>query len=228
MAAWYNNQVIQANSLEQVTEQAEILLEQINALRTYTVKEVRPLTQLTTNKDETFHPQSVPAYAATQVANLFAETRPEYSYKEAVFNPTNVRDKAAPWEETVINQFINDPDKDKIVGNRIVDSKKSLYIAKPIRITNPACLECHSTPEAAPASMVAQYGSERGFGWELDEIVGTRMIIVPFTLPEKLAGKTFNAILISLGAICLIVLIVFNIVLRSGINARKKAKYSKA
>ena len=228
MAAWYNNQVIQANSLEQVTEQAEILLEQINALRTYTVKEVRPLTQLTMNKDEIFHPQSVPAYAATQAANLFAETRPEYSYKEAVFNPTNVRDKAAPWEETVINQFINDPDKDKIVGNRIVDSKKSLYIAKPIRITNPACLECHSTPEAAPASMVAQYGSERGFGWKLDEIVGTRMIIVPFTLPEKLAGKTFNAILISLGAICLIVLIVFNIVLRSGINARKKAKYSKA
>ncbi len=211
VAGWYNFTLNEDNAVRQVTEQAEILLDQINALRSYTVTEVRPLSELSATENTEFHPQSVPAYAATQVSNLFAKSRPQYSYKEAVFNPTNLRDKAAPWEETVIKKFIDDPTKTKIIGKRFVDFRKSLYIAKPIRITNGACLECHSTPEVAPASMIEKYGNKNGFGWKLDEVVGTQMVIVPFTLPDELASKTTNAFIITAFGLLLIVLLTLNI-----------------
>lgn len=227
VAGWYNYELSEENAVRQVTEQAEILLDQINALRSYTVTEVRPLSERRGEQGAEFHPQSVPAYAATQVAHLFAKSRPEYSYKEAVFNPTNPRDKAAPWEGEIIREFITDPEKTKIIGNRFVDFKKSLYIAKPIRITNAACLECHSTPEAAPAAMIKKYGDKNGFGWNLNEVVGTQMIIVPFTLPDELAGKTMNAFIATTLGLLLIVLLALNIsyaVLVRELRARKPRK----
>ncbi len=214
-SSWYAYHLTQDNALRQVTEQAEILLDHSVALRNYTVKEIRPLTEGNQDKYEVFHPQTVPAYAATQVANIFKEKRPQYSYKEAVFNPTNVRDNAAPWEEKVINQFIDNPELNKIVGSRFVDKEKSLYIAHPIKITNPNCLECHSTPDRAPASMVAKYGDKNGFGWKLDEVIGTQMVIVPYTLPELIANQTFRSFITSTALIFFALFIVINIILHT-------------
>ena len=214
-SSWYAYQLTQDNALRQVTDQAELLLEHSVALRSYTVNEIRPLTENGIDKYEDFHPQTVPAYAATQVSNIFREKRPEYSYKEAVFNPTNIRDNAAPWEEKIINQFIENPELSKIVGSRIVRKKKSLYIAHPIKITNPSCLECHSTPDRAPASMVAKYGDKNGFGWKLGETIGTQMMIVPYTLPELIANQTFKSFLASTALIFLALFIVINIILHT-------------
>jgi protein-histidine pros-kinase len=131
-----------------------------------------------------------------------------------VFNPTNPRDKATPAEEQIIRQFIADPDLTKLVGSQEVDAVKTLYIAYPIRIINPKCLACHSTPEAAPAAMRAIYGDGGGFGWELNEVVGMQMVAVPFTLPVELARKTFTSFLVSLALIFLLLFFVINIAIR--------------
>ena len=219
--------MLEGNARQQVTYQAELLLDQIDSIRTYTVEEVRPLTQNEDDPYATFHPQSVPAYAATQVAQLFSTKRPNYSYKEAVLNPTNLRDKAAPWERNLIETFKTDLNNEKAIGSRIVDGTKSLYIAKPITITNQACLEYHSTPERAPKSMIKKYGSKNGFGWEMGEVVGIRMLLVPFTLTESLARNTFQFFLISLFVVLLAVLIAVNFgyhLLRKKKIKEKKAK----
>ena len=139
----------------QVTDQADLIMQEALAVRSYTVNEVRPL--LRQLNDGKFHPQTVPAYSATQTANLLRRSRPNYSYKEAVFNPTNPRDKATPAEEQIINRFIADPNLNEIVGNITVNGVESLYIAHPIRITNPACLACHSEPQNAPVHRCARF-----------------------------------------------------------------------
>jgi hypothetical protein len=95
------------NALRQVTDQADLIMQEALAVRSYTVNEVRPL--LNQMGDGKFHPQTVPAYSATQTANLVRQSRPNYSYKEAVFNPTNPRDKATPAEEEIINRFRANP-----------------------------------------------------------------------------------------------------------------------
>ena len=200
------------NALQQVTDQAELIMQQALAVRSYTANEIRPLANQ--NNEGQFHPQTVPAYAATQTANLLRESRPNYGYKEAVFNPTNPRDKATPAEEQIINQFIADPDLIKLVGSQEIDGVKTLYISYPIRIFNPKCLACHSTPQQAPAAMRAIYGDTGGYGWKLNEVVGTQMVMVPYTLPAELARKTFFSFLISLAAIFLLLFLVINITIR--------------
>lgn len=200
------------NALQQVTDQAELIMQEALAVRSYTVNEIRPL--LNQNNDGKFHPQTVPAYSATQIANLLRQSRPNYSYREAVFNPTNPRDKATPAEEEIIRQFIADPDLTKLVGSQEVNGIKTLYISYPIRIINPKCLACHSTPEAAPAAMRAIYGDSGGFGWKLNEVVGTQTVVVPYTLPAELARKTFFSFLISLAVIFLLLFFVINITIR--------------
>lgn len=207
--AYYVKELATKNALSSVTHEAQLLLEQAIALRKYTVSEISPLLRSDDGYAE-FHAQSVPAYAATQVSNFFKENRPEYNYKEAVFNPTNPRDNAAPWEERIINQFINDESLTRIVGKRRVNRTKVLYIAQPIKITNPACLSCHSVPEAAPASMIEQYGDKRGFGWKLNEIVGIQMMTVPFTLPDQLADKTLKETVLVLTAVFVFLLLMLN------------------
>lgn len=200
------------NALQQVTDQAELIMQQALAVRSYTVNEIRPL--VNQNNDGQFHPQTVPAYSATQTANLLRESRPNYGYKEAVFNPTNPRDKATPAEEQIINKFIADPELIKLVGSQEIDGVKTLYISYPIRIINPKCLACHSTPQQAPAAMRAIYGDAGGYGWKLNEVVGTQMVTVPYTLPAELAKKTFFSFLISLTAIFLLLFLVINITIR--------------
>jgi len=200
------------SALQQVTDQAELIMLEALAVRSYTVNEIRPL--LNQNNDGKFHPQTVPAYSATQTANLLRQSRPNYGYKEAVFNPTNPRDKATSAEEQIIKQFIADPDLIKLVGSQEIDDVKTLYIAYPIRIINPKCLACHSTPEQAPAAMRKIYGDTGGYGWKLNEVVGTQMVVVPYSLPAELARKTFYSFLISLAAIFLVLFLVINITIR--------------
>jgi protein-histidine pros-kinase len=200
------------NALQQVTDQAELIVQEALAVRSYTVNEIRPL--LNQINDGQFHPQTVPAYSATQIGNLLRQSRPNYSYKEAVFNPTNPRDKATPAEEEIIRQFIADPDLTKLVGSQEVNGIKTLRISYPIRIINPKCLTCHSTPEAAPAAMRVIYGDSGGFGWKLNEVVGTQTVVVPYTLPAELARKTFFSFLISLAVIFLLLFFVINITIR--------------
>lgn len=200
------------NALQQVTDQAELIMQEAVAVRTYTINEVRP--KLGALADGEFHEQTVPAYAATQTANLVREQRPNFSYKEAVFNPTNPRDRATPDEEKIIEYFISNSGQTRLVGELNVEGVRSLYIAHPIRITNPACLACHSTPEAAPPAMIAKYGDQGGFGWQLNEIIGTQIVLAPYTLPAQLAEKTFVSFLVSMATIFLILFLVINITIR--------------
>lgn len=212
IGGFYSYLLTEDNALQQVTDQAELIMQEALAVRSYTVNEIRPL--LNQNNDGQFHPQTVPAYSATQTSNLVRESRPNYIYKEAVFNPTNPRDKATPAEEGIINQFILNPELKRLTGSLDIAGNRLLYISYPIRITNPKCLACHSTPEAAPAAMRAIYGDQGGFGWKLNEVVGTQMVVVPYKLPAELARKTFYSFLVSLGLIFLMLFIVINIALR--------------
>ena len=62
--------------------------------------------------------------------------------------------------------------------------------------------------------MLDIYGDKGGFGWKLNEIVGTQMVVVPYTLPATLARKTFISFLVSLGILFVVLFIVINVTIR--------------
>ena len=217
-AAYVSYTVLHKHAREEVITNAGMMMEAAFAIRGYTVKEIRPLLALQMKRD--FLPQSVPSYAATQNFNAVRETHPEYTYKEAALNPTNPRDRATDWETDIIQAFRNRPETREITGVRETPTGKSLYYARPIRITNKNCLTCHSTVEEAPETMVSLYGGNNGFGWQMDEVVGSQIVSVPLSIPLARAQKEFMIFMVSLVAIFLVIFIVINIMLNRLVTRR--------
>ncbi len=168
--------VLRANAEREVLSQVQLMLDSALATRAYTANEIDPLLvdQMTTR----FLPQSVPFYAATQNFLKLREQHPDYEYKEATLNPTNPRDRATDWEADIIQRFRNDAAIPEIQGQRDTPTGRSLYVARPIR-ADAGCLSCHGLASAAPATLVARYGRDNGFGWQTNEVVGAQIVSAP-------------------------------------------------
>ena len=181
--------ILHGHAKEEVIKQADVLMEAALAMRKYTITEIKPLLALQNKRN--FLPQSVPSYAATQNFEALRATHTEYRYKEATLNPTNPRDRATDWEADVIQEFRNNPEAKHMTLVRDTPSGATLYYARPIRIKNQGCLTCHGTVEDAPQTMISLYGPANGFGWKMDEVVGSQIVSLPLSLPVKRANETF-------------------------------------
>ena len=144
--------------------------------------------------DDVFHPQSVPAFAATEIFNYLRDKYPEYFYKEATLNPTNPRDRATDWESDIVNQFRGNTKLPEFLTNRETPTGPALVLARPLKVSNASCLTCHSTPDQAPAEMRKLYSDANGFGWKLDEIIGAQVVSVPMAVPVGMADKAWGSL----------------------------------
>jgi protein-histidine pros-kinase len=203
--------LLERNARDEIAQSARLLMDAAIATRTYTSGQVNPLLQ--TQMKYTFLPQSVPAYSATEVFNGLRQKHTEYSYKEAVLNPTNPRNRAVDWESDIVNQFRNNKESTELIGDRDTPTGRSFYVARPLRIANPDCLRCHSTVDAAPPTMIERYGPANGFGWQLNEVVGAQIISVPTKVPLDRAQKAFNLFMTSTGTVFIVIGIVLNLML---------------
>jgi methyl-accepting chemotaxis protein len=210
-AGFVSRELLQENARDEVIRDARLMMEAAGSVRTYTVDQIRP--HLIKQLDEVFLPQTVPAFAATETINTLRKKYTEYSYKEATLNPTNPRDRTLDWEADIVNRFRDHADVKEVVSERQSSNGRSLFIAKPIQITNPACLQCHNTAADAPPTMVKIYGDSNGFGWKHNEIVGAQLVSVPMEVPLKKAERAFTTFMASLAAVFAAVFVVLNIML---------------
>jgi len=224
VAGYLSNQLLRENAREETLQNARLLMETALATRAYTASQVGPL--LETQMKYAFLPQSIPAYSATEVVNGLRKKFGDYSYKEAALNPTNPRDRAVDWEADVVNRFRGGYDRGEIIGERETPTGRSLYIARPIQIKDPACLVCHSTVEAAPKTVVDRYGPANGFGWQLNEIIGMQVVSVPTEVPEQRAAVAYRTFMLSLAGVFLLIGIALNLMLLA-IVIRPVTKLSK-
>lgn len=200
------HQFLVENARAQVVRQADLMMDSARSIRDYTTHEVKPLLEKVPPHATMFLPQTVPAYAATVSFNFLRQRYPEYTYKEATLNPTNLRDRAVDWEADVVNHFRNHPGEKRLVGERDTPLGRSLYLAQPISAA-PPCLECHSTPDAAPRSIIKSYGRDNGFGWRPNEIVAAQIVSVPESVPIQIANHAFRTLLVYLIALFVITLV---------------------
>ena len=213
VAAAVSHQFLQADAREEVLRQARLMIEAMQSVRDYTTREIKPLLINEAEHQRSFLPQTVPAFAATENFAELRQSHPDYAYKEAVLNPTNPRDRAVDWEADVINVFRNRPGAMKeLVGERDTPTGRSLYLARPIKAVTP-CLECHSVPSEAPAAMIHRYGSDNGFGWQPNEIVGAQIVSVPMALPIHMANQAFQTLVSFLAAVFLASLVLLDFLL---------------
>ena len=211
VSGWISRGLLQEQARQEVLSIGRLLMEGATSVRGYTSGQITKL--LETQMKYEFLPQSVPSYSAVEVLNSLHKKYPDYAYKEATLNPTNPRDRAVGWEVDIVNAFRGNAELKEFVGERDTPTGKSLYISRPLRITNPACLQCHSSVEAAPKTMVDKYGPANGFGWQLNEVVGAQVVSVPMELPLQRANDNFKLFVGSLVAVFVVVGIVLNLMI---------------
>jgi protein-histidine pros-kinase len=185
------------NARNQVIQQAELMIESARSTRQYTANELAPLLETVPAHKTRFLPETIPFYAATVTFDYLRKQYPEYSYKEAALNPSNLRDRAVDWEADLISYFRNHAGEKEVVGERDTPTGRMLYIARPIA-TEQACMECHSQPSEAPPAIVQTYGSVNGFGWKPNETVAAQIVSVPMALPIQIARSAFRTLMIYL------------------------------
>ena len=192
LAAAYTvaDRLLQQNARAEIQDAARIMMESALAVRAYTVSQIKPL--LDTQMRYKFLPQTVPSYSATEYFNILRKTFPEFAYKEATLNPTNLRDRAVDWEVDVVNHFRENSDAKEVMGERDTPTGRTLYLARPLRIADEKCLACHSSVSAAPQTMLDLYGTANGFGWQLKDVIGAQVVTVPYDLPLKRAAEALR------------------------------------
>jgi protein-histidine pros-kinase len=214
---WLCYGLLQRNAREQVLYQAHLMMDSAAAVRHYTSTRVKPaMTKIAAKAggEPEFHKETVPAFAATEIFDKLRENYPDYTYKEATLNPTNLIHKAVDWESDVIQIFRNRPATDRSLfeGERMTPTGRAVYLANPLRATK-TCLECHSTPDVAPAAMVKMYGDTNGFRWQENDVIGAQIVSVPVSVPEQLANRAFGQLMVSLAIVGVVTLVVLNVVL---------------
>ena len=217
-AGFMANKLLAESAREETLQNARLLMESAKAVRTYTSKQIVPL--LETQLKYEFHPQSVPSYSAVENFNYVMKAFPDFSYKEATLNPTNLRDRATDWEADIVNKLRSDTNLQEYFGERDTPTGRYLYLARPLQIKDAACLACHSTADAAPKTMLDKYGPNNGFGWQLNEVVGAQVISVPMSVPLARADAIFKTFMLSLLGVFGFVFISLNIMMHVFVTRR--------
>jgi len=210
VTGYISHDLLHRNARDEVLRNAGVMMEAALSMRGYTNTQIRPLIPYS---EDVFHPQSVPAYSATEIMNSLRKKYTDYSYKEATLNPTNPRDKAVEWETDIVNAFRSAPDRGEISGVRDTPTGQSLYLARPFQIKDKACLACHTTAAEAPPAMVKIYGPSNGFGWKHMEVIGAQIVSVPMSLPILNANRAFYTFMASLSAVFLVLFVILNVMM---------------
>ena len=191
---------------EEVRDRATLLMDVLNVTRDYTNEEVRAL--LAYDAAGSFHPQSVPSYAARRITSEML-ARPEYSgysLRESVLAAMNPDNLADAWEVELIRRFkasmpaggYDLAHLPRTTTFRGEGKDEVLVVASPIVVPPPefGCLHCHGARAAAPQGMLTAYPAAAAFGWVPGTVVGADVVTVPFALAsERLRGRLLTLLL---------------------------------
>jgi HAMP domain-containing protein len=211
LAGALSYRIVNDNARREVSHEAAIMITAASAIRNYTAKEIKPL--LVDQLKVRFLPHVVSSWAAQTNLHEVSAQFPAYTYKEAALNPTNPADRATDWESDIIGEFQRNGTLKEFENVRDTPSGPVLSVSRPIRITDPECLSCHSVPAAAPASMIDLYGTANGFGWKLNDVIGAQIVSVPMRIALDRANHVFMVIFGGLAVVFLITLLILNLVL---------------
>lgn len=218
--------VLEQRAQEEVTARSRVLIETMNAVRHYTSNYINPLLQESLLTSDHFISETVPAYSASTVFENLRQRDEHYAlylYKEATLNPTNQRDLANGFETELVNQFREQPTLSELSGYTQRDGVSLYYSARPLTVSSESCMACHSSPEIAPESLIATFGSQNGFGWSVGETIAAQIVYVPADDIAEATRLSMSVVMITVTAIFGSVILLVNILLK-GIVIRPMEK----
>lgn len=175
------SQVLEQRARAEMSDRGQMVMQMVNAVSSYTSNDVAPLIAQVADPQTNFIPETIPSLAARKVFNTLKQNwrYKDFIYKDATLNPTNLADQADRFEAKLIERFARDRSIKTLSGFRNSTEKRLFYSAQPLIVTDSSCLKCHSSPSVAPKSHLKQYGTQNGYGWKPNQIIGTQIIYIP-------------------------------------------------
>lgn len=175
------SQVLEQRASQEMSDRGQIVMQMVNAVSSYTSNDIAPKIAQLADPQTNFIPETIPSLAARKVFNTLKQNwrYKDFIYKDATLNPTNLSDQADRFEAKLIEQFRSDRSIKTLSGFRNSTGERLFYSAQPLVVTDSSCLKCHSSYGVAPKSHVKQYGTQNGYGWKLNQIIGTQIIYIP-------------------------------------------------
>jgi HAMP domain-containing protein len=208
--------ILEREAEQQVASKGMILIETMRAVRWYTNDHLKPLLQSGAPTEAGFVAETVPSFSARVVFDQFRQYRGygDFSYKEASLNPTNPQNRADAFEVDLIAQLEQAQAPEELAGFRTLEGQSFFFVARPLLLNEPSCLACHSDPALAPREMIARYGSEGGFGQELNQIAATQIVYVPAEEVYAVASRSFLIAMGVSGGVFVVAIFLINLLLR--------------
>ncbi|WP_084555274.1 c-type heme family protein [[Phormidium ambiguum] IAM M-71] len=182
--------LISYEAYKQTLSKSLLLLHSLNAVQSYTAKELRPQVQQHL-KNKGVLPQIVPSYAANKVFENLRQSDESYnsfSYKYAMLNTNKIQDKADEFERNIIEQFRQTRTVKQLEGFRYINNDYFFYVARPL--------------------IIAKSANDH------IEIVGTQIVFVPIIKTVQNFGILFARAWGVMAIILLIAILMINFWLR--------------
>lgn len=128
-------------------------------------------------------------------------------FKYAAPNPTNTENRADAYEMNIYKKFQN-KEITKYKETITENGKSYLYYAIAGETFEKRCMECHSIPENAPASLLERYGRNNGFEQKVGDLSSIISIKTPLDGIYKENDKNFfvtSAIIFSIFVVLFII-----------------------
>lgn len=178
----YKTQVDQA--VQTTEEKVKAVIAFSDGSREYVRKTLRPLifdflarAKGCVQEDFILEAQSSSFFTAS-IFNLFNEKIPNFQLRQVAYNPINPKNEPKPEEAKIID-FMR-AIKAKEYSGVIETSEQKFFVHAFGKIAEAGCMQCHSTREAMPKTLIAKYNPQYDPNWQVGELVGAVIVSVPF------------------------------------------------
>ncbi|MFZ5774455.1 MAG: c-type heme family protein [Thermodesulfobacteriota bacterium] len=200
------------NAMAEAKSKGQLIFNYILATRDFFVTKQQPLIMEVFEKDR-FYPELMSGFVLTRSTfDLFKGSLEGYEFKQATLDPLYPPNKADAWETALIEKFRTQKEMKTDEGLMTRTGKdgreeRFFYMAKPIAVSNDACLRCHGNVNDAPKDQVEIYGTDHGYNWKKGDTVAAYVVYV--SVEEALSAAKKSAIVLYLiGAGCLLIALV--------------------
>lgn len=161
---------------EEVSTRASIVLEQVDAVKSYVRTTLRP--RMFEELDDKFILEAMSSsFISRRVMERTDHSERDYVYRRVAINARNPAFEANSVEQDLIRYFRIHEDMEIWEGRRMIDGQEVFIMARPVTFTAD-CMLCHGDPNQAPRELRAQYGST-GYNHQVDTIGGVDLVGVP-------------------------------------------------
>lgn len=204
------------NAKREVEEKAVLAMSSMLAIKKYIGSELRPTIQKTIPGKFVLEGTSG-FYIIRKISYHLQKFQPDYIYKQATDNPLTPVNRADYFEEKLLRKFQMDPDLKDQRGLKTEGGPPFYYIATPVRVDRKGCMKCHGDKTKAPKPILAKYGTESGYGYKMNTVVGTNIIYVPASVPLSIAYRSTAMVAVVFVALFFILFVIINTLIRRSI-----------